>query len=35
MSGKLNRRDEVRFIAYLEANHYILDGQKGCGSGFE
>lgn len=28
MSGKLDRRDEVRFIAYLEANHYILDGQK-------
>lgn len=33
MSGKLDRRDEVRFIAYLEANHYIPDGQKGCGSG--
>ena len=31
MSGKLDRRDEVRFIAYLEANHYIPDKQKGSG----
>ena len=28
MSGKLDRRDEVRFIAYLEANHYIPDNKK-------
>lgn len=32
MSGKLDRRDEVRFKAYLEANHYIPDGQNGGGS---
>ena len=31
MSGKLDRRDEVRFIAYLEANHYIPDNKKGGG----
>ena len=31
MSGKLDRRDEVRFIAYLEANHYIPDNKKGSG----
>ena len=31
MSGKLDRRDEVRFIAYLEANHYIPDNKKGIG----
>ena len=28
MSGKLDRRDEVRFIACLEANHYIPDNKK-------
>ena len=28
MSGKLDRRDEVRFMAYLEANHYIPDNKK-------
>ena len=32
MSGKLDRRDEVRFIACLEANHYIPDNKKGSGS---
>ena len=32
MSGKLDRRDEVRFMVYLEANHYIPDGQNGGGS---
>lgn len=31
MSGKLDRRDEVRFIAYLEANYYIPDNKKGSG----
>ena len=31
MSGKLDRRDEVRFIACLEANHYIPDNKKGSG----
>lgn len=31
MSGKLDRRDEVRFIAYLKANHYIPDNKKGSG----
>ena len=31
MSGKLDRRDEVRFKAYLEANHYIPDNKKGSG----
>jgi len=31
MSGKLDRRDEVRFIAYLEENHYIPDNKKGSG----
>ena len=31
MSGKLDRKMETRFKAYLEANHYILDKQKGGG----
>ena len=31
MSGKLDRRDEVRFIAYLEANHYIPDNKNSSG----
>lgn len=31
MSGKLDRKMETRFKAYLEANHYILDMQKGGG----
>lgn len=32
MSGKLDRRDEVRFMAYLEANHYIPDNKNDSGS---
>ena len=32
MNGKLDRRDEVRFMAYLEANHYIPDNKMSSGS---
>ena len=32
MSGKLDRKDEVRFKTYLEANHYVKNkSSKGNG----